>query len=302
MPNHFILLFFDTKTRIISLLRVEKRHPKLPFYENCFWSFIRHVWFRQGLTGIGCMMLSCKNQLPSPTPSPPLERNDQDGLHGEKLYNQSFPSPSPLRRNRELLMIHGTSGNRKMADQNEMFLSLVYICVWMKKNNNNNKRTNKSNCICYLCRMELLWGECHLQWDWNRRTIWSHDDKKCYQGKTQKKLTILKTSSKNVLEKRTHNPFNAQVNIYFMKTKLPEKRFLKFSFRNKDSNFVKHSYDYRPSWTLLGPITIINYFHFEITGDPYNQSGSQQCNLFTNPTFFIFAHEFKKLAEKPTSN
>ena len=121
-------------------------------------------------------------------------------------------------------------------------------------------------------------------------------------GETQKKLTILKTSSKNVLEKRTHNLFNAQVNIYFMKTKLPEKRFLKFSFRNKDSNFVNHSYDYRPSWTLLGPITIINYFHFEITGDPYNQSGSQQCNLFTNPTFFIFAHEFKKLAEKPTSN
>ena len=40
-------------------------------------------------------------------------------------------------------MIHGTSGNKQMADQNEMFSSLVYICLQEKKQTN--KQTNKSN-------------------------------------------------------------------------------------------------------------------------------------------------------------
>ena len=151
----------------------------------CFWSFIRHVWFRQGLTGIGCMMLSCKNQLPSPTPSPPLERNDQDGVHGENLYNQNFPSPPPQQR-----VTHDSRHLGKSADgrsQWNVFVAGLYLCLNEKKTTTTtNKQTNKSNCICYLCRMELLWGECHLQWDWNRRTLWSHDDKKCYQGKHKK--------------------------------------------------------------------------------------------------------------------
>ena len=29
------------------------------------------------------------------------------------------------------------------------------------------------------------------------------------------------------------------------------------------STFVTHSYDYRPNWTPLSPITIINYLHFK---------------------------------------
>ena len=28
---------------------------------------------------------------------------------------------------------------------------------------------------------------------------------------------------------------------------------------SRSSNFVNHSYDYRPNWTPLGPITIVNY-------------------------------------------
>ena len=28
---------------------------------------------------------------------------------------------------------------------------------------------------------------------------------------------------------------------------------------SRSSDFVNHSYDYRPNWTPLGPITIINH-------------------------------------------
>ena len=40
-------------------------------------------------------------------------------------------------------MIHGTSGNKQMADQNEMFLSLVYICLQGKKQTNKQTSLNR---------------------------------------------------------------------------------------------------------------------------------------------------------------
>ena len=30
---------------------------------------------------------------------------------------------------------------------------------------------------------------------------------------------------------------------------------------SRSSDFINHSYDYRPNWTPLGPITIINHNH-----------------------------------------
>ena len=42
-------------------------------------------------------------------------------------------------------MIHGTSGNKQMADQNEMFLSLVYICLQGKKQTNKSNKNKQTN-------------------------------------------------------------------------------------------------------------------------------------------------------------
>ena len=88
------------------------------------------------------MMLSCKNQLPSPTPSPPLERNDQDGLHGEKLYNQSFPSPPPPPQQR---VTHDSRHLGKSEDgrsKGNVFVAGLYLCLNEKKQQQQ-QQTNK---------------------------------------------------------------------------------------------------------------------------------------------------------------
>ena len=46
--------------------------------------------------------------------------------------------------------------------------------------------------------------------------------------------------------------------------------------------------DIQPSWPHAWPITHTYYVHFEVTGDPWNLIGSQQCNLFTSRTGFCF--------------
>ena len=63
-----------------------------------------------------------------------------------------------------------------------------------------------------------------------------------------------------------------------------------------------HSYDYRPNWTPLNPITITYYIHSEITDDPSNLIGSQQCDLFTNhPNFFCALNHICSKLRHPCS-
>ena len=126
--------------------------PKLPFHENCFWLFIHHVWFPQGLTGIGCMMLGCKNQLP---PLSCFGKEWPGWGAWWKVVKTKFPPLRPFATN-ELLMIHGTSGNKQMADQNEMFLSLVYICLQGKKQTNKQIKQKQTNKQTSLNRLRLL--------------------------------------------------------------------------------------------------------------------------------------------------
>ena len=115
-----------------------------------FRLFIRHVWFPQGLTGIGCMMLSFKNQLP------PRFGKEWPGWGAWwEVVKTKFPPLRPFATN-ELLMIHGTSRYKQMADQNEMFLSLVYICLQGKKQTNKQTNQTKTNKQTSLNRLRLL--------------------------------------------------------------------------------------------------------------------------------------------------
>ena len=40
---------------------------------------------------------------------------------------------------------------------------------------------------------------------------------------------------------------------------IPYERLTNHTPASRSSDFVNHSYDYRPNWTPLGPITIINF-------------------------------------------
>ena len=52
---------------------------------------------------------------------------------------------------------------------------------------------------------------------------------------------------------------------------------------------------------MFCPYFGIYYIHFEITGDPCNLIGSQQCDLFTNRTiFYSKSHLFPSQSERNT--
>ena len=125
--------------------------PKLPFHENFFWLFIRHVWFRQGLTGIGCMMLSCKNKLPPP---PPLWKGmTRMGCMVKSFKNQISP-PSALSQQMSYSWFMAPREISRWPIKIKCFCRWS-IFVFKGKNKQTKKQTNQTNQTS-LNRLRLL--------------------------------------------------------------------------------------------------------------------------------------------------
>ena len=63
---------------------------------------------------------------------------------------------------------------------------------------------------------------------------------------------------------------------------------------SRSSDFVNHSYDYRPNWTPLGPITIINHNHSN-----FRKKKQQQQQIHLRKTSPVVKMSNKKFGNFP---